>query len=270
MTKRLANRQDADSTLSFNVLIPARYGSLRLPGKPLLDIAGKPMVVRVAERAALSGAKKVMVATEDARIMQAVKEHGFDACMTQADHVSGTDRIAEAAMQQGWSDDTVVVNVQGDEPLISPALIAEVASLLNKDSSASMATACYAISNEVDFLNPNVVKLVLDDRGHAMYFSRAPIPYLRDAVLDAVGGVTQKRAGAYRHVGLYAYRVKFLKCFSSMPVAALEQIEGLEQLRAMQQGFRIAVHVTDQAPISSVDTEEDLQAVRFHTEAVLG
>ncbi|CAN4269138.1 KdsB CMP-2-keto-3-deoxyoctulosonic acid synthetase [Methylophilaceae bacterium] len=249
MTKRLANAQDTVSTLSFNVLIPARYDSVRLPGKPLLDIAGKPMVVRVAERAALSGAKQVMVATDDDRIMQAVKQHGFDACMTQAKHLSGTDRIAEVAMQQGWSDESIVLNVQGDEPLISPTLIAEVANQLNNDRSAAMATACYAISNEADFRNPNVVKLVLDDKGHAINFSRAAIP-------------SSSPFRTYRHVGIYAYRVKFLKLFTSLAQSALEKMEALEQLRALHYGYKIAVHVSSQAPATGVDTMEDLVAVR--------
>jgi 3-deoxy-manno-octulosonate cytidylyltransferase (CMP-KDO synthetase) len=249
MTKRLANALDTVSTLSFNVLIPARHDSVRLPGKPLLDIAGKPMVVRVAERAALSGAKQVMVATDDDRIMQAVKQHGFDACMTQAKHLSGTDRIAEVAMQQGWLDETIVLNVQGDEPLISPTLIAEVANQLNNDQSAAMATACYAISNETDFINPNVVKLVLDARGHAMNFSRAPIP--------GSGSFS-----AYRHVGIYAYRVKFLKLFTSLPQSALEKTEALEQLRALHYGYKITVYVSSQAPVTGVDIMEDLVAVR--------
>ncbi|CAN1501849.1 KdsB CMP-2-keto-3-deoxyoctulosonic acid synthetase [Methylophilaceae bacterium] len=249
MTKRLANALDTVSTLSFNVLIPARYDSVRLPGKPLLDIAGKPMVVRVAERAALSGAKHVMVATDDDRIMQAVKQHGFDACMTQAKHLSGTDRIAELAMQQGWSDESIVLNVQGDEPLISPTLIAEVANQLNNDHTAAMATACYAINNEADFRNPNVVKLVLDDQGHAMNFSREPIS-------------SSSPFRTYRHVGIYAYRVKFLKLFTSLAQSALEKTEALEQLRALHYGYKIAVHVSSQAPATGVDTMEDLVAVR--------
>jgi len=249
MPKRLANALDTVSTLSFNVLIPARYDSVRLPGKPLLDIAGKPMVVRVAERAALSGAKQVMVATDDERIMQAVQQHGFDACMTQAKHLSGTDRIAEVAMQQGWPDESIVLNVQGDEPLISPTLIAEVANQLNNDRSAAMATACCAISNEADFQNPNVVKLVLDDHGHAMSFSRAPIS-------------SGSPFSAYRHVGIYAYRVKFLKLFTSLAQSALEKTEALEQLRALHYGYKIAVHVSSQAPAIGVDTMEDLDAVR--------
>lgn len=249
MTKRLANAQDTVSTLSFNVLIPARYDSVRLPGKPLLDIAGKPMVVRVAERAALSGAKQVMVATDDERIMQAVKQHGFDTCMTQARHLSGTDRIAEVAMQQEWSDETIVLNVQGDEPFISPTLIAEVAHQLNNDQSAAMATACYAISNAADFLNPNVVKLVMDKHGHAMNFSRAPVP-------------SNKPIAIYRHVGIYAYRVKFLKLFTSLPQSTLEKTEALEQLRALHYGYKIAVHVSSQTPVTGVDTMEDLVAVR--------
>jgi len=249
MTKRLANAQDAVSTPSFNVVIPARYGSVRLPGKPLLDIAGKPMVVRVAERATLSGAKRVVVATDDVRIMQAVKQHGFDACMTQAKHLSGTDRIAEVAMQQGWSDETMVLNVQGDEPLISPTLIADVANQLNNEQSAAMATACYAISNEADFLNPNVVKLVLNEHGHAINFSREAIPI-------------SSPLSAYRHVGIYAYRVKFLTLFTSLPQYALEKTAALEQLRALHYGYKIAVYVSSQAPVTGVDTMEDLVAVR--------
>ena len=243
---------------NFFVLIPARYDSARLPGKALLDIAGKPMVVRVAERAKLSGATQVMVATDDQRILQAVNDHGFAACMTKTEHVSGTDRIAEVATQQGWADDAIVVNVQGDEPLIVPDLIARVAAKLNDDGAAVMATACYAITSLADFQNPNVVKVVLDDLGHAMYFSRSPIPYNRNAASDAA----KNFVSAYRHVGIYAYRVKFLKQFASLPAASLERMEGLEQLRALQQGCKIAVYVSDQAPVNGVDSMEDLDVVR--------
>jgi 3-deoxy-manno-octulosonate cytidylyltransferase (CMP-KDO synthetase) len=169
--------------------------------------------------------------------------------MTQAKHLSGTDRIAEVAMQQGWSDDSIVLNVQGDEPLISPILIAEVANQLNNDQSAAMATACYAISNETDFINRNVVKLVLDDSGHAINFSRAPIP-------------SSSTLSAYRHVGIYAYRVKFLKLFTSLPQSALEKTEALEQLRALHYGYKITVYVSSQAPVTGVDTMDDLVAVR--------
>lgn len=258
MTRRLSSLLSGLNAQPFYVLIPARYDSLRLPGKALLDIAGKPMVVRVAERAKLSGATQVMVATDDPRIMRAVKDHGFAACMTKVEHVSGTDRITEVVTQQGWADDAIVVNVQGDEPLVAPSLIAEVAAKLSDDSAAAMATACYAITEKADYLNPNVVKVVLDDHGRAMYFSRAPIPFSR----NAVGDMVSKQFGAYRHVGIYAYRVKFLKLFASLPASTLEKVEGLEQLRALQQGYKIAVHVSNQPAASGVDTQEDLDAVR--------
>lgn len=260
MTKRLSSLHGALNGPPFYVLIPARYDSVRLPGKPLIDLDGKPMVIRVAEQAALSGAKRVLVATDDERIRQAVNAHGFEVCMTAAKHVSGTDRIAEVAMQQGWPDDVIVVNVQGDEPLIAPSLIAEVAATLNGNRSVAMATACYPISANADYLNPNVVKVVLDDHGYAMYFSRAPIPFNKNktALADA------NNFCAYRHIGIYAYSVKFLKLFANTPASALEQMEGLEQLRALQRGHKIIVHLCNQAPLGGVDTWEDLNAVRAH------
>ena len=244
----------------FYVVIPARYGSTRLPGKPLLNIAGKPMVVWVAERAMQSGAKQVVVATDDERIYEAVTEHGYQAVMTKADHVSGTDRIAEVAEAQNWHDDAIVVNVQGDEPLIEPALIIDVASKLAVSQSAVMATACHSIQSKVDFLNPNIVKVVLDANGYALYFSRAPIPYPRDAF--AAGLDLPLDIPAYRHVGIYAYRTSFLKQYASIKSVAIEQVESLEQLRVLHQGFKIAVSICKNSPASGVDTEDDLAYVR--------
>ncbi|WP_051901383.1 3-deoxy-manno-octulosonate cytidylyltransferase [Methylotenera sp. L2L1] len=244
----------------FYVVIPARHASTRLPGKPLLDIAGKPMVVWVAERALVSGAKQVIVATDDLRIVDAVNQHGHAAVMTKADHVSGTDRIAEVASIKGWSDDAIIVNVQGDEPLIDAKLIVEVAFALSANNEAVMATACHAIHDKSDFINPNVVKVVMDVNGNAMYFSRAPIPFPRDTYTSqdtlAVG------IPAYRHIGIYAYRAGFLKQYANLAPAAIEQYESLEQLRVLYEGYKIAVTVSDNAPAAGVDTESDLTRVR--------
>lgn len=244
----------------FYVVIPARYASTRLPGKPLLDIAGKPMVVWVAERAKQSGAKQIVIATDDVRILDAAGRHGHQAILTRADHVSGTDRIAEVALAQGWQDDAIVVNVQGDEPLIQASLIIEVATALANSHDAVMATACHAIHSKADFLNPNIVKVVLDAQGNALYFSRAPIPYPRDAfAADAELPVDMP---AYRHIGIYAYRAKFLKQYASIQPAAIEQFECLEQLRVLHQGYKISVAISENAPAAGVDTEEDLAYVR--------
>jgi len=245
----------------FTVLIPARYSSTRLPGKPLSDIGGKPMVVRVAERAHTCGAKRVVVATDDARIAQAVRAHGYEAVMTRADHPTGTDRLAEAASALALSDDTIVVNVQGDEPLLEPTLMREVAEALAANSDAAIATACHAIEDPVEAFNPNVVKVVLDHRGYAMYFSRATIPWARDAF---AGGQQAVPSGLplYRHYGLYAYRVAFLRRYPSLTPSPIEGFEALEQLRALWHGFRIIVRVTRGAPAPGVDTPEDLERVR--------
>lgn len=240
----------------FKVVVPARFASTRLPGKPLLDIAGKPMVVRVAEQAANSQANQVVIATDHQEILQAAESHHIEVVMTRADHVSGTDRIAEVVRTMQWPDDTIVVNVQGDEPLIDPALINEVAQTLAKDEQAVMSTACHAIADENAFLNPNVVKVVLNAKQRALYFSRAAIPFVRDKQDH------QTPLSAYRHIGIYAYRVSFLKQYASLPVTALEKIESLEQLRVLYHGYQIAVTVTDHAPASGVDTPEDLAAVR--------
>lgn len=258
MTKKLSS-SDLDSH-KFHVVIPARYASTRLPGKPLLDIAGKPMVVWVAERAKQSGAEQVVVATDDMRILESVHQSGYKAVMTRVDHISGTDRIAEVAQHEGWPDDAIVVNVQGDEPLIEASLIIEVATALANSKDAVMATACHAIYSKTDFLNPNIVKVVLDAQGNALYFSRAPIPYPRDSFAGNVELPTDMPA--YRHIGIYAYRAKFLKEYASLKPAAIEQFECLEQLRVLHQGYKIAVAISENAPAASVDTEVDLAYVR--------
>jgi 3-deoxy-manno-octulosonate cytidylyltransferase (CMP-KDO synthetase) len=260
--------------MTFKVVIPARYASTRLQGKPLLDIGGKPMVVRVAEQAAKSGASEIVIATDFDKIMQAAAEHKFKAVMTRIDHQSGTDRIAEVAQKLGWADDDIVVNVQGDEPLIEPSLIQEVAQKLALSQDAVMATACHAIHDEASLLNSNIVKVVLDTHGNALYFSRAPIPYPRDYSLQPQGLSPQNipaEAGyscvkpnihALRHVGIYAYRVGFLKKYAELAVTELEKTESLEQLRVLHHGYKIGVTITQNAPASGVDTQEDLDYVR--------
>lgn len=243
----------------FYVVIPARYASTRLPGKPLLDITGKPMVVWVAERAKQSGAKQVVIATDDRRIVEAVAPYQHQVEMTRPDHVSGTDRIAEVAKNQGWADDAIVVNVQGDEPLIAPALIAKVADALSCSNAAVMATACHRIHSKADFINPNIVKVVLDAESNAQYFSRAPIPYPRDTFANSE---LSEHVEAYRHIGIYAYRAAFLKKYAELVPGATEQIESLEQLRVLHHGFKIAVTISENAPASGVDTQADLDFVR--------
>lgn len=251
----------------FKVVIPARYASSRLPGKPLLDIAGKPMVVRVAERAAMSGAEEICIATDHAGIAEALAKQGFAAIMTREDHPSGTDRIAEVVQQRGWADDDIIVNVQGDEPLIDPALIREVADNLAAHPRAAMATACHPIHDKAAIFNPNIVKVVADKHGYALYFSRAPIPYARDAY--AVGGDAPAGLDVQRHIGIYAYRAGFLKTYSQLAPASIETFESLEQLRVLWHGYRISVAVTEHAPAAGVDTPEDLERVRaiFSTHA---
>ena len=247
--------------MTYTVLIPARYASTRLPGKPLADIAGKPMIVRVAERALAAGAARVAVATDDARIVAAVEAHGFPACMTRADHPTGTDRLAEAALQLGLPDEAIVVNVQGDEPLLAPALIRDMATLLAAHAPAAIATACHAIDDVSEAFNPNVVKVVLDRAGYALYFSRATIPWARDA-FAARRDTLPAGLPLYRHYGLYAYRVGFLRAFPALAPAPIEQFEALEQLRALWHGYRIVVEVTTGTPAPGVDTPEDLERVR--------
>ena len=246
--------------MKFSVVIPARYASSRLPGKPLADIGGKPMVVRVAERAAQSGADEVVVAVDDARVRDVVERAGYRAVMTAIEHASGTDRLAEVANILGCADDDILVNVQGDEPLIDPAMIRECALCLTIHEQAAMATLAHPLHDLSEFLNPNVVKVVTDEKGYALYFSRAPIPWPRDAL--AAGESLPADFSALRHIGLYAYRVEFLRTFTRLAPAPLERFEMLEQLRALWHGHRIAVAVTPVAPGSGVDTAEDLERVR--------
>lgn len=245
----------------FVVVIPARYGSTRLPGKPLLDIAGKTMIQRVYEQAKKSHARQVLIATDDERIYTLAKKMGADVCMTDADHTSGTDRLQEVAQQQQWPDDTIVVNVQGDEPLIPPAVIDQVAANLFGAKNATMATLCESISDVQVFLDPNAVKVVFDNQGYALYFSRAPIPWPRDAFKNN-RDILPPQHPAFRHIGIYAYRVSLLHRFVLWPPAALEQIESLEQLRALAQGVSIHVEEACEAVPSGVDTEADLAHVR--------
>jgi 3-deoxy-manno-octulosonate cytidylyltransferase (CMP-KDO synthetase) len=248
---------------AFTVLIPARLASTRLPRKPLADIAGKPMVVRVAERVAgLAGARAVVVACDDAEIAAACAAHGVQAVLTRSDHPSGSDRLAEACVHLGLDGDDVVVNVQGDEPLIDPALVQAVAALLVQRDDCVMATAAHALAEAAEYTNPNVVKVVLDAASRALYFSRAPLPWWRDG-----GGAPPGDPAPLRHVGLYAYRAGFLRAFPSLPPAALEQAEALEQLRVLWHGHRIAVHVSDHAPGPGIDTPADLARVRAQFEA---
>ena len=244
--------------MSFIVIIPARLGSTRLPNKPLADLGGKPMIVRVAERAAQSGAARVIVATDHAAIAAACAEHGVAVQLTRADHPSGTDRIAEVAKALALPDGAVVVNVQGDEPLIDPALISATARLI--DARCAMATAAHPIADYADVINPNVVKVVLDARHHALYFSRASIPWHRDGFAAA----PSMPAGyaPLRHIGLYAYRNDFLQRYPTLAQSPLEQIEALEQLRVLWHGYPIAVHVTPDVPLAGVDTPDDLARVR--------
>jgi 3-deoxy-manno-octulosonate cytidylyltransferase (CMP-KDO synthetase) len=246
--------------MAFCVLIPARMASSRLPDKPLADIAGVPMVVRVAQRAQLSGAARVVVAADDVRIVAACQAHQIDVVLTRTDHPSGSDRLAEACDVLGLQDTEIVVNVQGDEPMIDIASIDATAELLQIRDDCSMSTLAHAIDNVADFANPNVVKVVLDARQTALYFSRAPIAWWRDGFTQGV--TTLPQPAPLRHVGLYGYRVGFLREFPKLAQAPIEITESLEQLRAMWHGHRIAVHVTDHSPGPGVDTPEDLARVR--------
>jgi 3-deoxy-manno-octulosonate cytidylyltransferase (CMP-KDO synthetase) len=245
----------------FTVIIPARLASTRLPGKPLADLGGKPMVVRVAERAAQSGAARIVVATDHADIAAACAFHGVEVCMTRADHPSGTDRIAEVARALNLAPDAVVVNLQGDEPLIDAGLLGACASRISPD--VPMATCAHPIDDPADVFNPNVVKVVLDKNGRALYFSRAAIPWHRDGFSVSL----QEMPAGYaplRHIGLYAYSNDFLQRYPTLEPAPLESIEALEQLRVLWHGYPIAVHVTDAAPAAGVDTPDDLARVRLH------
>ena len=248
---------------SFRVVIPARFASTRLPGKPMADIGGKPMIVRVAEAAKQSRASEVIVACDQQDIRAAVMQHGFAAVMTRADHPSGTDRIAEVVEHFGWADDEIVVNVQGDEPLIPPALIDEVALALENDKGASIATASHAIHSAADAFNPNVVKVVTAQNGRALYFSRAPIPWHRDGFAMSRDELPVD-FNLQRHIGIYAYRVGFLRRYGTLLPSPVERWESLEQLRALWHGDAITVVETASAPPPGVDTPEDLERARKH------
>lgn len=244
--------------MSFHVIVPARLASTRLPNKPLADIAGLPMIVHVARRAAQSGAAQVVVATDAPEVRQACAAHGVRALLTRADHPSGSDRLAEACEQLGLTGEACVVNVQGDEPLIAPAMIRACADTLAQRPECAMATVAHAIDDAEEFRNPNVVKLVCDAAGRALYFSRAPIPWWRDGPVPA----TPHAGAVLRHVGLYAYRAEFLRRFPTLEPSPLERIESLEQLRVLWHGERIAVHLSPERPGPGVDTPEDLARVR--------
>ncbi len=247
--------------MGFTVLIPARLASSRLPDKPLADIAGLPMVVRVAHAAARSGASRVVVAGDAPSIVAACEAHGVAAVLTRADHPSGSDRLAEACSLLGLDGDDLVVNVQGDEPLIAPAMVDACAALLRERPDCVMATVAHAIDDVAEFTNPNVVKVVLDADARALYFSRAPIGWWRDGFAQGITTLPVDPA-PLRHVGLYAYRAGFLRRFPALPVAPLETLESLEQLRVLWHGERIAVHVSAERPGPGVDTPEDLARVR--------
>ena len=241
--------------LKFKAVVPARYASTRLPAKPLLDLGGKPMVARVAERAVRSGAEEVWVATDHADVVSAAERHGLSVLLTRADHPTGTDRLAEVVDKRGWSDDTIVVNVQGDEPLIDPGLIAQTARQL-AESGADIATVAHPIDNPADFFAPNVVKVVCKANGDAMYFSRAPIPFARDQFAQS-RDMLPAGLPAYRHIGLYAYRASFLRAYAKLAPSPVEGFEALEQLRALWHGYRISVVVSNHLPMPGVDTPED-------------
>lgn len=245
--------------MSFQVVIPARLGSTRLPRKVLRDIGGKPLVQHTWEAARHSGAATVIIATDDNEVLDACRKFGADARMTAITHNSGTDRVNEIAQSVGWSADTLVVNLQGDEPLMPPALIRQAAELLAEDATAHIATLCHPLHSAEEWLNPNIVKLVMDQRQHARYFSRAPIPWKRDG---ATREQPQLPVGlAFRHIGIYAYRVASLRQFSDLPAGVLENCEALEQLRALENGLSIRVGITDNPPPRGVDTEDDLKVV---------
>lgn len=246
--------------MGFTVLIPARLASTRLPDKPLADIAGLPMVVRVAQRAAQSAATQVAVATDSARIQRACETHGVRCVMTRADHPTGSDRLAEACALLGLDGPDTVVNVQGDEPLIDPALIDACAAQLELRPDCVVSTAAHPIECHADFANPNVVKVVTDMAGRALYFSRAPIPWWRDA--PSPGQPAQGEASPLRHIGIYGYRAGFLRRFPQLAPSPLETVESLEQLRVLWHGERMAVYITQHAPGAGVDTPEDLARVR--------
>jgi len=247
--------------LPFSVVIPARMASTRLPGKPLADIGGLPMIVRVVGQARESGARDVVVATDDARVLEAVRDHRYEAMMTRADHQSGSDRVMEVVAAKRWSVDHLVVNVQGDEPLIPPPVIAQVAGLLTDHRAAAVATLCEAIDDAALVFDPNVVKVVRDTTGRARYFSRAPIPWRRSDFANVARPQLGERAW-WRHIGIYGYRVAGLQRFCSLPTSALERIESLEQLRLIENGIDIVIDEAVEKVPGGVDTPADLERVR--------
>ncbi|MBL6986429.1 MAG: 3-deoxy-manno-octulosonate cytidylyltransferase [Methylobacter sp.] len=247
-------------TVRFKVVIPARYGSTRLPGKPLLNIAGKSMIAHVCERAQEADADEIIVATDDERIFQAVGDLGFKAVMTRADHQSGTERIAEVARLCGWVGDEIIVNLQGDEPLIPPAYIRDVAAALADQQQAGIATLAAEITDSEEIFNPNAVKVVLNKAGYALYFSRAPIPWERDT-FTLTGSKPSGKLPYLRHIGMYAYTVEFLNRYCRWDASLLESVESLEQLRILWHGEAVRVKVVDQTPAAGVDTQEDLMRV---------
>lgn len=243
---------------AFKVAIPARYASSRLPGKPLIDLAGKPMIQHVYERALQSGAEEVVIATDDQRIFDSAETFGAEVCMTSSDHHSGSDRLAELAELRNWSDDTIIVNLQGDEPLTPQSILKQAARGLDEHPDAGIATLCTPITSASQLYDPHTVKVVRDHEGYALYFSRAPIPWERDA-LDVEAHPEHNQA--FRHIGLYAYRAGYLREYARSEPCDLERIESLEQLRALWQGIRIFVDIAEQLPGHGVDTPEDVEAV---------
>ena len=248
--------------MSFSIIIPARYASTRLPGKPLLEIAGKPMIQHVYERAAESGAEQVIIATDDKRIQKAVEWFGGDVCMTSDKHRSGTERLAEVIDKRKINENHIVINLQGDEPLLPPKCLQQVAKALEEDTDASVATLCTHVQSVDEIFDPHAVKVVLDHRQHALYFTRAPIPWDSEHFTDKPELTNEQLAVYRRHIGLYAYRAGFVKKYIELPQTDLEKIESLEQLRVMWHGFSIVVPLVDEIPGPGVDTEEDLKTIR--------
>jgi 3-deoxy-manno-octulosonate cytidylyltransferase (CMP-KDO synthetase) len=242
----------------FKVVIPARYASSRLPGKPLLKIAGKEMVLHVCEKASLAGAQEVVVATDDERILSCVKQSGFGAVMTSVAHTSGTERLTEVADTLSWPDETVIVNCQGDEPLIPPGLIKKAATALMEQKIAQVASLCAPVLDEAEIFNPNAVKVVRDVKDYALYFSRAPIPWDREAFPDKP---VIESMNHFRHIGIYSYTAGFLRRYVAWPVSQLEQIESLEQLRILSMGEKIYVPSVAEIPAAGVDTQDDLDRI---------
>ena len=254
-------QNDLTTMSDFTVVIPARISSARLPNKMILDVIGVPLIVRVARQASLSRAKKVVVATDHEQILAICKDYGITALMTNSGHKSGTDRIAEVVQRLGLAPNEVIINVQGDEPLIDPELINQLA-LFIKEQQTSVATIAHPLHSVDEVFNPNIVKVVLDYASLALYFSRSPIPYYRDGYAKAIDLQLPDKLNILRHVGVYAYQVSFLNVYHQLPVCLLEEVEALEQLRALYNGYKIAVMITKHEPAAGVDTMEDLIRVR--------